>query len=126
MPFFLKHHFDPDQNHQTLKPQQQDDGSVDHYELNFVQNVEAGNVIARWIEVDGEPNDEMDSRFIFDEMIPFPAGKGTGIKKKVLTSFMRPSMAVLATSTARSWSKKPSSFPKMWIFIREISILSGI
>ena len=82
MPFFLKHHFDPDLGQQALKPQQQDDGSVDHYELNYVQNVEAGSVIARWIEVDGKANPDMDPRFIYDEKIPFPAGKGTGIKQQ--------------------------------------------
>lgn len=82
MPFFLKHHFDPDLGHQALKPRQQDDGSVDHYELDFVQNVEAGSVIARWIKVDDDSMRDLDPRFIHDEIIPFPAGKGTGIKRQ--------------------------------------------
>lgn len=82
MPFFLKLHFDPDQGAQALKPQQQDDGSVDHYELNFVQNVEAGNVIAQWIELDDDQRQDFDPRFIHEEKVPFPAGKGTGIKKQ--------------------------------------------
>ena len=82
MPFYLKHHFDPDLGKHALKPQRQDDGSVDHYELNFVQNVEAGNVIARWIELNGDVERDLDSRFIYEKKIPFPAGKGTGIKHK--------------------------------------------
>ena len=82
MPFFLKHHFDPDLSVQDLKPQQQDDGSVDHYELNYVQNVEAGSVIARWVELNDGEDGDLDPRFIYEEKIPFPAGKGTGIKQK--------------------------------------------
>lgn len=80
MPFLLKHHFDPDGDRENLKPEEQDDGSVDHYELNFVQNVEAGALIAEWVDVE-EGGDDVESRFIFMEKV-FPAGKGTGIKKK--------------------------------------------
>ncbi|WP_319466804.1 FapA family protein [uncultured Pseudodesulfovibrio sp.] len=79
MPFLLKHHFDPDLDCQHLTPKQQDDGSVDHYDLSFVQNVEAGCVIAEWGDLsDGE---KADPRFVFDKKV-FPAGKGTGIKRK--------------------------------------------
>jgi uncharacterized protein (DUF342 family) len=81
MPFLLKHHFDPDLDHQNLRPEQQDDGSVDHYELNFVQNVEAGAVIAEWVELDGDADQKADPRFVFEDKV-FPAGKGTGIKRK--------------------------------------------
>ncbi len=80
MPFLLKHHFDPNLDQASLKPEEQDDGSVDHYELNFVQNVEAGSVIAEWVELDGTDG-ETDHRFISMDKV-FPAGKGTGIKKK--------------------------------------------
>ena len=81
MPFFLKHHFDPDLDRQNLTPEHQDDGSVDHYELNYVQNVEAGSVLAHWVEVaENEITDE-DRRFIFSDK-RFPAGKGTGVKRK--------------------------------------------
>jgi len=81
MPFFLKHHFDPDLDHDNLKPEEQADGSVDHYELNFVQNVEAGSVVAEWIELDDGDDAAADPRFVCDEMI-FPAGRGTGVKRK--------------------------------------------
>jgi uncharacterized protein (DUF342 family) len=79
MPFLLKHYFDPDLDHQHLRPEQQDDGSVDHYELNFVQNVEAGTVIAEWESC--AENGDGDPRFVHEEKV-FPAGKGTGIKRK--------------------------------------------
>lgn len=81
MPYLLKHHFDPDLDHSKPTPRQQDDGSVDHYELDFIQNVEAGAPIAEWIEVDGENAAKADPRFIFDQKV-FPAGKGTGFRKK--------------------------------------------
>lgn len=81
MPYFLKHHFDPDLDHDNLKPEEQDDGSVDHYELNYVQNVEAGAVIAQWVDLDSETLSKADPRFVFEEK-KFPAGKGTGIKRK--------------------------------------------
>lgn len=81
MPFFLKHHFDPDLDHDNLKPEEQEDGSVDHFELNFVQNVEAGSVIAEWVSLEDEDVSSTDPRFISQEM-RFPAGKGTGIKRR--------------------------------------------
>ncbi|QJB57754.1 FapA family protein [Pseudodesulfovibrio sp. zrk46] len=81
MPFFLKHHFDPTLDLNHLKPELQDDGSVDHYELNYVQNVEAGSVIAEWVEFNGADGVEVDSRFVHEEK-RFPAGRGTGIKRK--------------------------------------------
>ena len=80
MPFFLKHHFDPDLDHANLKPEEQADGSVDHYELNFVQNVEAGSVIAEWFPLDSG-DDAADPRYVSEEMV-FPAGRGTGVKRK--------------------------------------------
>lgn len=80
MPLLLKHHFDPDLDIHHLKPQMQDDGSVDHYELNSVQNVEAGEIIAEWVEIGDEDGEAADPRFVSDEMV-FPAGKGTGIKR---------------------------------------------
>jgi hypothetical protein len=81
MSFFLKHHFDPDVDHAHLKPEEQADGSVDHYELNFVQNVEAGFVIAEWLSLDKSEELATDPRFVYQEMI-FPAGHGTGVKRK--------------------------------------------
>ena len=81
MPYLLKHHFDPDLDHDHLKPELQDDGSVDHYELNSVQNVEAGSVLAEWVELGDNDVGDVDPRFVFEDNT-FSAGKGTGIKRK--------------------------------------------
>lgn len=81
MPYYLKHHFDPDTEHRRLVPEKQADGSVDHFELNYVQNVEAGNVIAEWVEVDEEEAGKLEPRYLFEERT-FPAGRGTGIKHR--------------------------------------------
>ncbi|GAB7022767.1 FapA family protein [Salidesulfovibrio brasiliensis] len=80
MPFFLKHYFDPDFDYMKLRPTQNEDGSVDHYELNYVQNVVEGQVIAEWAEVAEEDIAEYDQRFLFEEK-KFPAGRGTGLKR---------------------------------------------
>ncbi|MBG0789383.1 MAG: DUF342 domain-containing protein [Desulfovibrionaceae bacterium] len=79
MSFLLKHHFNPDWDPAKLTPEEQTDGSVDHTKLNFVQNFSAGDVIAEWVEPDGA--EAIDSRFLYDAK-EFPAGKGTGIRKK--------------------------------------------
>ncbi len=80
MPFLLKHYFDPDLHMDNLKPELQEDGSVDHYEFNLIQNVEAGRLIAEWVDIE-DGDEDVDSRFIFEEK-RFPAGRGTGIKRK--------------------------------------------
>lgn len=81
MPYYLKHHFDPDIDLRNLKPELQDDGSVDHHELSFVQSFEAGSVVAEWIELSEDDAAGHDPRYIYEEKL-FPAGKGTGIKRK--------------------------------------------
>lgn len=80
MPFFLKHYFDPDFDYMHLRPTANEDGSVDHYELNYVQNVVEGQVIAEWAEVAEEDVAEYDERFVFEEKT-FPAGRGTGLRR---------------------------------------------
>lgn len=79
MPFLLQHHFNPDWDPAKLTPEEQADGSVDHTELNFVQNFAAGDVIAQWVDPDLAEG-ELDPRFLYETKV-FPAGKGTGIKK---------------------------------------------
>lgn len=81
MSFFLKHYFDPDLDRAHLKPEEQADGSVDHCQLNFVQNVEAGSVIAEWISLSEEEIAACDPRFVSEEAV-FLAGRGTGVKRK--------------------------------------------
>ena len=79
--YFLKHHFDPYFDHTVLKPEQQADGSVNHHELDYVQNVEAGDVLAEWVQVDEQEAEGLDSRFVYKEK-KFPASHGTGILKQ--------------------------------------------
>lgn len=80
MPFLLKHHFDPDLYQASRKPRKQDDGSVNHYELDFIQNVEAGEPLAEWVELSEDAAGKADSRFIFEDKV-FPAGRGTGLRR---------------------------------------------
>lgn len=79
MTYYLKHNFDPDFDHTRLSPKEMEDGSVDHYELSYVQNVRADDVLAEWVDLDEMDRAEVDSRFIFDEKV-LPAGPGTGYR----------------------------------------------
>ncbi len=67
MPYFLHHYFDPDFDYQRLKPKIREDGKVDHYNLDYVQNVIAGQVLAEWKEVDLTEVDNLDSRFVSEK-----------------------------------------------------------
>ena len=80
MPFLLKHHFNPDWDPVKLTPEEQADGSVDHTRLNFVQSFIAGDVIAEWVDHE-ESGEDAEAPFVYDTKV-FPAGKGTGIRKK--------------------------------------------
>lgn len=81
MAFFLKHHFNPDFDYTKLSPKELEDGSVDHYSLDFVQNVTRGQLLAELIPVDDDADLEtFDLRFVQDEA-EFPAGRGTALKK---------------------------------------------
>lgn len=76
MPFYLRHFFDPDHDHTRLKPKELEDGSVDHYDLGFVQNVVIGQVLAEVVTIDDTPTEELDSRFIMEEET-LPVGRNT-------------------------------------------------
>jgi len=80
MTYLLQHLFDPELDSKTRKPKELEDGSVDHYDLRFVQNVEAGSIIARWVPLEEAGEGEPDARFLSEDR-KFPAGKGTGIKR---------------------------------------------
>lgn len=75
MPYYLKHHFDPDFDYRNLKPREQSDGKVDHYNLGYVQNVAQGQVLAQWVESPDEA-DGNGSALAFEDKV-FPAGKNT-------------------------------------------------
>ncbi|WP_320172028.1 FapA family protein [Maridesulfovibrio sp.] len=44
----LRHYFDPDFDHLNLKPIENVDGSVDYYNMGYVQSVITGQVLAQW------------------------------------------------------------------------------
>ncbi len=75
--YFLKLHFDPDFAARKLLPKEREDGTVDQYDLGYVQNVVAGQVVAEWIEPQGDPR-AYDPRFVRGEK-EFPAGPGCRI-----------------------------------------------
>ncbi len=75
--YFLKLHFDPDFAERRLSPKARKDGTVDQRELGFVQNVVAGQVVAEWVEVPGDPK-AFDPRFLSGEK-NFPVGPGCRI-----------------------------------------------
>jgi uncharacterized protein len=75
--YFLKLHFDPDFAERRLAPKARNDGTVDQRDLGFVQNVVAGQVVAEWVEVPGDPK-AFDPRFLSAEK-NFPVGPGCRI-----------------------------------------------
>ncbi|GAB7079834.1 FapA family protein [Megalodesulfovibrio paquesii] len=75
MPFLLMHHFDPDFDHQHLKPRLATHGGVDHYNMGYVQNVLAGQTLAEFAEITPEQAAGQ-TRFVFDTPT-LPAGIGT-------------------------------------------------
>ncbi|SKA72255.1 hypothetical protein SAMN02745704_00327 [Paucidesulfovibrio gracilis DSM 16080] len=76
MPYFLKHYFDPDFDYMRLHPRQREDGSVDHFDLSYVQNVVQGQVLAEMQDLSEEEAAEAESRFVLLEP-RFPAGRNT-------------------------------------------------
>ncbi len=76
MPLYLLHHFDPNHDHSKLSPQEREDGSVDHRDLGYVQNVVLDQVIAEFKMVDDAQAQTLDKRFIRQEAT-LPAGRNT-------------------------------------------------
>lgn len=83
MPYLLVPHFDPDFDHQHITPREQADGTVDHYNLGYTQNVVAGQVLAELRDV-GEKHAALeareDPRFVMDQPV-LPAGPNTAPAK---------------------------------------------
>ncbi|MCA1944246.1 MAG: FapA family protein [Desulfovibrio sp.] len=76
MPYLLMHHFDPDFDHTQLKPRLSGTGGgVDHYNMGYVQNVLAGQVLAEFARITPEQAAGQ-TRFVF-ETPDMPAGPGT-------------------------------------------------
>lgn len=73
MAYILQHYFSPDFDHLNLKPKELGDGRVDHYNLNYVQNVVTGQVLAEIKDISDEEASKADSRYI-QETPELPAG----------------------------------------------------
>lgn len=73
MPYFLKHHFDPDFDHLDIKSKVGDNDRVDHLNRDYVQNVIVGEILAEWIEVQESETAEYDRRFL-SPVKSFPMG----------------------------------------------------
>lgn len=78
MPYYLKHRFDPDFNHLKRKPSEREDGRLDHYNLNYVQNVLKGDVLAEWQEVSEHDAAELEQRYLYPKKV-FPGGARTEV-----------------------------------------------
>lgn len=78
MPYYLKHYFDPDFDYLNLHPREREDGSVDHYNMGYVQNVLKGQMLAKWIKIAGNDTEGRDFKYISAEN-RFPLGAGTRI-----------------------------------------------
>jgi uncharacterized protein (DUF342 family) len=74
MPYVLTHHFDPDFEQRRLRPKSRDDGSVDQFDLGYVQNVAAGQLLAEWTPL--APGEDAPDGAIGSENTAFPHGEG--------------------------------------------------
>ncbi|NDY55982.1 DUF342 domain-containing protein [Desulfovibrio sulfodismutans] len=74
MRHYLKFFFDPGFDRRKLTPRLRQDGSVDLYDLGYVQNVMAGEVVAQWLPTEKAPPDA-DPRAFYSEKV-FPYGLG--------------------------------------------------
>ena len=79
MPYVLTFHFDPDFEQRRLRPKNRDDGSVDQFDLGYVQNVAVGQPLAEWILLPPEGHDGHEAPAagaIVSETTAFPHGEG--------------------------------------------------
>lgn len=77
MAYFLKHFFDPHFDHTHLKPTERQDGSVDHQNLGYVQNVVKTQILAEWVQVPPGEQGRFESEYLADEPLDV-AGKNCG------------------------------------------------
>ncbi|WP_027720242.1 FapA family protein [Maridesulfovibrio zosterae] len=72
----LKHYFDPDFDYQNLKPVEKNDGSVDYYNMGYVQSVIKDQVLAQW---EDEPEDGCPMGYRHFPEKKFPKGPNTKV-----------------------------------------------
>lgn len=64
MAYYLKHFFDPDFDHTHLVPKEREDGSVDHHDLGYVQNVVTTQVLAEWVEIPASDAGKYENKYL--------------------------------------------------------------
>ncbi len=81
MPYHLKHHFEPGFDFKHLKPVERADGSVDHYNLGYVQNVSPGDLLAQWVPLPPEGLVEQagEQKPVVSAERTFPAGENVAV-----------------------------------------------
>ncbi len=74
--YYIRHYFDPDFDYQHLKPITDSKGQVNMRNLNYVQNVVKGQVLAEILPLDNSVSPMPEKRFIMREAV-LPAGANT-------------------------------------------------
>lgn len=74
MPYVLTFHFDPDFEKRRLRPKNRDDGTVDQFDLGYVQNVAQGQTLAEWEPL--HQDRPLDASAIVSDSTAFPCGEG--------------------------------------------------
>ena len=74
--YYIRHYFDPDFDYHHLRPLADSKGRVNMYNLNYVQNVVKGQVLAEILPLDHHISPMPEKRFIMREPV-LPAGANT-------------------------------------------------
>ena len=68
--YYIRHYFNPDMDHNALKPYASSDGRADRHNLGYVQNVISGQVLAELVpatELGNTPLNSLNPRFLLSE-----------------------------------------------------------
>lgn len=76
--YYLHHYFDPEFDHQNPKPKADSQGSANLYNLDYVQNVLAGQIVAEIRPLTQDVTPMPDKQFIMKDPV-LPAGANTEI-----------------------------------------------
>jgi len=87
MPYELILHFNPDFDHTRLKPTENKNGSVDHYNLQYVQNAVMHQVLAELRPLTPERAAGLNPRFVLQEPC-LPAGPNTAVNPQDPTQLL--------------------------------------
>jgi len=74
MRYYLKFSFDPGLDRRKLTPKRRQDGTVDLYNLGYVQNVMAGETLAVWLDAADAPPDADPRAFYAEKVFPYGLG----------------------------------------------------